>query len=78
MKDCARTMGQIELVLAGEAEYVGGKVKLPKGIDSWEVFCIMNHVEFAKGYRKLVETHRVAKSMSEQFYLRTNERSGIY
>lgn len=54
LKDCARVMGQIELVLSGEAEYVSGKVKLPKGIASWEEFCIMNDVQFVEGYRMIV------------------------
>jgi hypothetical protein len=56
VKDCARVMGQIELVLAGEAEYVAGKVKLPKGIDSWVDFCIMNGVEYVEGYQTIVQT----------------------
>jgi hypothetical protein len=54
--DCARVMGQMELVFSGEAEYVSGKVKLPKDIDSWEDFCIMNGVDYAQGYEMIVET----------------------
>ncbi len=42
LRDCARAMGQIELVLTGEADYLAGKVLLPKDIDSWENFCTMN------------------------------------
>jgi hypothetical protein len=57
-KDCARVMGQVELVLSGEAEYVQGKVKLPKDIDSWEEFCIMNRVDYAHGYEMVVESLR--------------------
>lgn len=53
--DCARVMGQIELVFSGEAEYVGGKVKLPANIDSWEEFCIINAVEYTQGYITIVE-----------------------
>lgn len=52
--DCARTMGQIELVLSGEAEYLSGKVKLPKGVDSWVDFCIMNGVHYVEGYQAMV------------------------
>ena len=55
LKDCARVMGQVELVLSGEAEFIAGKVKLPKGIDSWEDFCIMNGVEYVNGYRAMVQ-----------------------
>jgi hypothetical protein len=54
-KDCAKALGQVELVLSGEAEYFHGKVKLPKGVDSWEDFCIMNGVEYVNGYRVIVE-----------------------
>lgn len=57
-KDCARAMGQIDLVLSGEAEYAGGKVKLPKGIDSWEDYCTMNDVKYIEAYRAMVEVVR--------------------
>jgi hypothetical protein len=60
VRDCARVMGQIELVFSGEAEYVAGKVKLPKDIDSWEDFCIMNGVKFVDGYRAIVQALVVA------------------
>ncbi len=53
LKDCARVMGQIRLVFSGEAEYVGGKVKLPKDIDSWETFCIMNEIRFVEAYEAI-------------------------
>lgn len=56
VRDCARVMGQIELVLAGEAEYLAGKVIMPKGIDSWEEFCIMNQVDYIKAYESIVQT----------------------
>ena len=52
--DCARVMGQIELVFAGEAEYLAGKVKLPKNVDSWEEFCTMSGVDYVEGYRAIV------------------------
>lgn len=56
LHDCARVMGQVELVFSGEAEYIAGKVKLPKDIDSWEDFCTMNGVKFAEGYQAIVRT----------------------
>jgi len=56
LQDCARVMGQMNLVFAGEAEYVAGKVKLPEGIDSWEEFCILNDVRYVEGYGKLGST----------------------
>ena len=49
-KDCARVMGQIRLVFTGDAEYLAGKVKLPKGVDSWEAFCIMEDIKFVEAY----------------------------
>ena len=52
-KDCARSMGQIELVLSGEAELSMGKVKLPKGVESWEDFCTMNDVKYGEGYQTM-------------------------
>ncbi len=54
-KDAARSLGQIELVLTGEAEFSGGKVKRPKGIDSWTEFCTMNRVDYAGAYHAMVE-----------------------
>lgn len=53
-KDCARSMGQIELVLSGEAVFVSGKVKLPKGIESWTDFCIMNEVKYVEGHQAML------------------------
>ncbi len=53
-KDCARVMGQINLVFSGDADYVAGKVKLPSGIDSWESFCILNDIQYVQGYENLV------------------------
>ncbi|MBT8042780.1 MAG: hypothetical protein KJN98_06385, partial [Pontiella sp.] len=61
IKDCARVMGQIELILSGEAEYLLGKVKLPKGIDSWEDFCVLNGVEYIEGYEALLQSLASAK-----------------
>jgi hypothetical protein len=55
VEDCARSMGQIDLVLSGEAEFSMGKVKLPKGIVSWMDFCIMNGVGYAEGHRAMLE-----------------------
>ncbi len=56
LHDCARVMGQMNLVFSGEAEYLGGKVKLPSGIDSWDEFCILNDVKYVQGYESLMET----------------------
>lgn len=53
--DCARAMGQIDLVLSGEAEYVHGKVKLPKGIDTWSEFCFISDVKYREGHKAMVE-----------------------
>lgn len=53
--DCARALGQTNLVLSGEAGFFLGKVKLPKGIESWEEFCTMHGVEYVKGFRAMVE-----------------------
>ncbi len=54
VNDCARVMGQLSLVLSGEAEYRSGKVKLPNGIDSWVVFCHLNNVKYEQGYADLL------------------------
>lgn len=56
--DCARAMGQIELVFSGDAEYLAGKAMLPKGIESWEDFCILNDVKYAEGYAAIMEALR--------------------
>lgn len=53
--DCARAMGQIDLVLSGEAEFSIGKVKLPKGIVSWSDFCTMHGVGYAEGHRVMLK-----------------------
>lgn len=55
VEDCARAMGQIDLVLSGEAEFSMGKVKLPKGIVSWVDFCTMHGVGYVKGHRAMLE-----------------------
>jgi len=60
IKDCARVMGQIDLVLSGEAEYATGKVILPKGVASWGDLCIMNGVMYKEGYEAIV--HALQKS----------------
>ena len=49
-KDCARIMGQLELVMQGKAEYRGGKVILPKSVESWEEYCILNDIKYEDGY----------------------------
>ena len=54
VEDCARSMGQIELVLSGEAVFVSGKVKLPKGVESWGDFCIMNEIKYVEGHQAML------------------------
>lgn len=54
--DCARVMGQIELVFAGESAFVAGKLILPKNIDTWEEFCIMTNIDYRKGHQQIVQT----------------------
>ncbi len=53
VKDCARAMGQVDLVLSGEAEYINGKVILPPEIISWEEYCILNDVKYVQGYESM-------------------------
>jgi hypothetical protein len=60
LEDCARTMGQIELVLRGEAVFSGGKVGLPPMLDSWKEYCIMNGVKFTEAYQAMLGMLRVA------------------
>ena len=59
-KDCARVMGQIRLVFSGDADYIGCKVKLPKGVDSWETFCIMEGIKFVETYDAILNAVRGA------------------
>ena len=61
--DCARVMGQIWLVFSGDAEYIGGKVKLPKGVDSWEAFCIMEDIKFVDVYDEIQNAVRRADEL---------------
>lgn len=65
LKDSARSLGQVELVLTGEAEFSGGKVERPKGVDSWEEFCIMNRVEYVDAYDAMLGLLRMAYEMKE-------------
>ncbi|HEY5653907.1 MAG TPA: hypothetical protein VIR63_06030, partial [Pontiella sp.] len=53
INDAARVLAQIHLIFSGDAEFDQGQVKLPKGIDSWKEFCILNDVQFNEGYRAL-------------------------
>jgi hypothetical protein len=55
VEDCARAMGQIDLLLGGEAEFSMGKVKLPKGIVSWSDFCTMHGVGYVEGHRAMLK-----------------------
>ena len=62
--DCARVMGQMNLLFSGEAECLAGKVKLPLGIDSWEEFCILNDVKYVQGYESLKSTLDLLQHLS--------------
>jgi hypothetical protein len=64
IKDCARVMGQIELIFSGEAEYQMGKVLLPKDIASWEEFCTIEEVDYTQGYEELARTVWFATQLS--------------
>jgi hypothetical protein len=63
VKDCARSMGQVELVLSGEAEYLNGKVKLPKDVETWTDFCILNNIKFNEGYQAMLSALRMAREL---------------
>lgn len=65
VKDCARAMGQIELLFAGDAAFLAGKVLLPKGIASWEEFCIMQGVDYIEGYRAIMVTLLYAQQLND-------------
>lgn len=54
LEDCARAMGQIDLILTGEAQFSLGKVKLPKEIESWTDFCTMHGVGYVEGHRAML------------------------
>ncbi|MEI6890972.1 MAG: hypothetical protein V5783_02265 [Pontiella sp.] len=62
--DCARVMGQIELILTGEAKFSGGEVQLPKGIDSWREFCTLDGVDFERGYKMIVQALNNARKLN--------------
>lgn len=63
--DCAKALGQIDLVLGGEAVYASGKIKLPEGVDSWEVYCTLNRVEYIEAYRTMLQMLRTAYARKE-------------
>ena len=63
-KDCARVMGQIELIFTGEATYLAGKVILPKDIASWEEFCTMEAVDYVQGYEAVVQALKIAMQLN--------------
>ncbi len=65
LNDCARVMGQIELVFSGEAEYIAGKVKLPNNIASWEEFCTMSQVNYVEGHKAIVQAMVFAQQLGE-------------
>ena len=62
LKDCARSMGQIDLLLSGDAAFLHGKVKLPKGIATWEEYCIMHGVRYVEGHRAMLEVLRFGEN----------------
>ena len=64
LKDCARVMGQISLIFSGDAEYLGGKVILPKDVASWQSFCIMNEVKYVETYEAVLNAVHRAKGIS--------------
>ena len=66
VEDCARSMGQIDLVLSGEAGFSMGKVKLPKGIESWADFCTMHGVGYVEGHRVMVKMRDAAGARKEE------------
>lgn len=51
--DCARVMGQINLLFLGEAELVQGRVELPAGVESWSDYCVLNDVAFETTYQSM-------------------------
>jgi len=59
VKDAARSLGQIDLALKGEAEFSSGKIKLPFGIESWEDYCVMSRVDYIAVHRTMREILRV-------------------
>lgn len=63
--DCARALGQLDLVFGGEAEFYLGKVKLPKGIESWEEFCTMHGVNHVERHRVMVRILQVANARNK-------------
>lgn len=60
VKDAAMSFGQIDLVLSGDAKFSGGKVSLPKSVESWEEYCTMNRVDYVKSYQTMLEMLRIA------------------
>ncbi|MDF7826056.1 hypothetical protein P4B35_18645 [Pontiellaceae bacterium B12227] len=64
LDDCARVMGQIELVFTGEARFFAGKVLLPKDVDSWKDFCILEGIDYAEGYKAVIQALRYAQELN--------------
>ena len=60
ISDAARSLGQIDLVLNGDAEFSSGKIKLPAGIESWDSYCVMSRVEYVVFHQTMREMLRVA------------------
>ena len=48
--DCARVMGQLEILFSGEAGLSKNEIVLPSGYSSWEEYCVMNDVDYKKAH----------------------------
>jgi hypothetical protein len=60
-KECAQMMGQINLLLLGEARVSSaGEIALPEGLDSWEEYCTINGVEFFEAYQTMTKMLHMA------------------
>ncbi len=65
-KDCARVMGQINLLFSGEAEFLHGKVAKPIKVGSWVEYCVLNDVPYETTYRSICEfLRRAVQAQSE-------------
>jgi len=60
-EDCARVLGQVALLLGGNARLSGRSIELEKGFDSWSEFCTMRGIDYKGVYRSMTETIRSAR-----------------
>lgn len=51
-EDVARVVGQVELLLSGEAEIAGGRIKKPVEAQTWVDYCLLNDVDFGLVWEK--------------------------